>query len=46
METLVKYHVCNHRVIGKKTFKNILIWPGKLPRLSRKRSLYSEYSKN
>ena len=35
METLAKYHVCNHCVIGEKTFKNILIGPGKLPGLSR-----------
>ena len=30
MRTLAKYHVYNHRVIGEKTFKNILIGPGKL----------------
>ena len=24
MKTLAKYHVCNHFVIGEKTFKNIL----------------------
>ena len=35
MKTLAKNHVCNHFVIGEKTFKNILIGPGKLPRLSR-----------
>ena len=35
MKTLAKYHVCNHCVVGEKTFKNILIGPGKLPRLSR-----------
>ena len=35
MKTLAKYHVCNHCVIGKKTFKNMLIGPGKLPGLSR-----------
>ena len=35
MKTLAKYHVCNHCVIGEKTFKNILIGPGKLPGLSR-----------
>ena len=34
MKTLAKYHVCNHCVIGEKTFKNILIGPGKLPGLS------------
>ena len=28
METLAKYHVCNHCVIGEKTFKNILFGPG------------------
>ena len=27
MKTLAKYHVCNHCVIGDKTFKNILIGP-------------------
>ena len=35
MKTLAKYHVCNHCAIGEKTFKNILIGPGKLPGLSR-----------
>ena len=35
MKTLAKYHVCNQCVIGEKTFKNILIGPGKLPGLSR-----------
>ena len=35
MKTLAKYHICNHCVIGEKTFKNILIGPGKLPGLSR-----------
>ena len=30
MKTLAKYHVCNHCVIGEKTFKNILIGPGNL----------------
>ena len=35
MNTLAKYHVCNHCVIGEKTFKNILIGFGKLPGLSR-----------
>ena len=39
MITLAKYHVCNHCVIGKKTFQNILIGPGKLPGLSRNGSL-------
>ena len=34
-KTFAKYHVCNHCVIGEKTFKNILIGPGKLPGLSR-----------
>ena len=31
MKTLAKYHICNHCVIGEKTFKNILIGPIKLP---------------
>ena len=35
MKTFAKYHVCNHCVIGEKTFKNILIGPGKLPGLSK-----------
>ena len=35
MITLANYHACNHCVIGEKTFKNILIGPGKLPGLSR-----------
>ena len=35
MKTLAKYHVCNHCVIGEKTFKNILIGPDKSPGLSR-----------
>ena len=35
MKTLTKCHVCNHCVIGEKTFKNILIGPDKLPGLSR-----------
>ena len=35
MKTLAKYHACNHWVIDEKTFKNILIGPGKLPGLSR-----------
>ena len=35
MKTLAKYHVCNHCVIGEKTFQNILIGPYKLPGLSR-----------
>ena len=44
MKTLAKYHVCNNYrhgtwpwycVIGEKTFKNILIGPGKLLGLSR-----------
>ena len=29
MKTLANYHVCNHCVIGEKTFTNILIGPGK-----------------
>ena len=33
MKTLAKYHVCNHCVIGEKTFQNILIALGKLPGL-------------
>ena len=39
MKTLAKYHVCNHCLIGEKTFKNTFIGPGKLPGLSRNRSL-------
>ena len=35
MKTLAKYDVCNHCVIGEKTFKNILIGPAKLLGLSR-----------
>ena len=35
MKTLAKCHVCNHCVIGEKTFKNILIGPGKLTGLPR-----------
>ena len=35
MKALAKYLVCNHCVIGEKTFENILIGPGKLPGLSR-----------
>ena len=35
MNTLAKYHVCNHSVIGEKTFQNTLIGPRKLPGLSR-----------
>ena len=35
MKTLAKYHICNRYVIDGKTFKNILIGPGKLPGLSR-----------
>ena len=35
MKTLAKYHVGNYGVIGEKTFKNILIGPGKLLGLSR-----------
>ena len=35
MKTLAKYHVYIHCVIGEKTFKNILIRPGKLQGLSR-----------
>ena len=30
MKTLAKYDACNHCVIGEKSFKNILIGPGKL----------------
>ena len=30
MKTLAKYNACNHCVIGEKTFKNILIGPGKM----------------
>ena len=36
MKTLAKNHVCNHCVIGEKTFENILIGPGKLLGLSSK----------
>ena len=36
MKTSAKYHACNHRVIGEKTFKTKLVGPGKLPGLSRK----------
>ena len=35
METLAKNNVCNHCVIGEKTFQNIPIGPDKLPGLSR-----------
>ena len=35
VETLAKHYVCNHCVIGEKTFKNILMGPDKLPGLSR-----------
>ena len=42
MKTLAKYHVCNHCVIGEKTFKNILVGPGKLPGLSGNGPLGSE----
>ena len=35
MKTLAKYHVCNHCIIGVKTFTDILIGPGTLPGLSR-----------
>ena len=28
MKTLAKNHVCNHCVIGEKTFENIPIGPG------------------
>ena len=35
MKTLAKYHICNHFVPAKKTFKNLLIGPGMLPGLSR-----------
>ena len=35
MKTLAKYYVCNHCVIGEKTFEKKLIGPGKLPGLSR-----------
>ena len=44
MKTLAKYHVCNHCVIGEKTFKNILIGPGKFPGLSRNGpQVYSQF---
>ena len=39
MKTLAKYHACNHRVIGEKAFKNLLIGPDKLPGLSRNGTL-------
>ena len=35
MKTLARYHVCNHCLIGDKTFKNELTGPDKLPGLSR-----------
>ena len=35
MKILANYHVCNHCVIGEKTFKDIVIGTGKLPGLSR-----------
>ena len=35
MQTLAKYHACNHCVNGEKTFQNILIGLGKLTGLSR-----------
>ena len=41
MEALVKYRACNYCVIGEKTFKTILIGPGKLPGLSRNGPLAS-----
>ena len=46
VKTLAKYNVCNHCVIGEKTFKNILIGPGtKLPGLSRNGSLDEDFLK-
>ena len=33
MKTLAKNHVSSYRVVNVKTFKNILIGPGKLPGL-------------
>ena len=39
MKALAKYHACNHCVIGEKTFKNILIGPGKSSGLSRNEPL-------
>ena len=44
MKTVAKYHVCNHCVIGVKTFKSILIGPGKLPELSRNGPLETKSS--
>ena len=38
MKTLAKYRGCNQCVIDKKTFKNILIGPAKLPGLFEKRT--------
>ena len=35
MKILAKNRVCNHFAIGEKTFKNILMGPGKLRGLSR-----------
>ena len=35
MKTLAKNHVCNHCVIGEKTFQSIVIGPSKLPGLLR-----------
>ena len=42
MKSLPEYHVSNHCVIGKKSFTNILIGPGKLLGLSRNGSLASK----
>ena len=44
MKTLAKYHACNDCVIGEKTFKNILIGPGKLTGVSRNESLETNYN--
>ena len=41
MKSLAKYYACNHFVIGGKTFKNIVIVPGKLPGLSRNGPLHA-----
>ena len=46
MKTLAKYHVCNHFVIGEKTFEYILIGPGKLPGLLRNGPLIFKEARN
>ena len=44
MKTMAKYNACDHCVIGEKTFKNIIIGPGKLPGLSRNGPLVDRLS--